>query len=133
MLPAGTLQQYDSTSSKTHNPSFRFHAFSARAAAECIQHLALQNLTDQNDIQHAGQQVAAASAIWYRALTVSVLRYLWQSSRGRYAYHNGKDTPVDDILRQPGLQLQLSKGTLASNELPDAGAKEASHCSQIHA
>ena len=65
------------------------------------------------------------------ALSV-ILLYCLQHFSGREAYHNGKDTPVDDILWQPGLQLQLSKGALASDQFSNAGAEETSHCSQNH-
>ncbi len=47
----------------------------------------------------------------------------------RDAHHNGEDAPIDDALRQPGLELQLSKGTLACNQLANACAEESSHCS----
>lgn len=43
-------------------------------------------------------------------------------------HHNGKDSPVDDVLGESGLQLQLSQSTLACQQLSNDSRKEASHC-----
>ena len=86
--------------------------------------------TDPDDSQHAGQQTTANDASWYWRRQCQC--YSVCSFSGREAYHDGEDTPVDDVLWQPGLQLQLSKGALASDQFSNAGAEETSHCSQNH-
>lgn len=42
-------------------------------------------------------------------------------------YHNANDSPVDDILGQSCLQLQLAKSSSASQELSNDRGDEASH------